>query len=213
VAASDTASTVPSDAANGLADARMVRLADARDSIYGQSNRFLVAGMVFAVLYGVKAIGLRVDLVISGNRIFELPYGLFVFCVLGAGSFLIAQTRFMDAHAVDRRMAGIAKTFVPADPDQYLQTFPAQSSWLRLSREQFFVSGAGGKRRGLWLVDVAGIGLLFLYLLPVFSCVHFLVNWRELADQGMPNLQWWVVVFALSLDVLFFILLVKIHRS
>lgn len=190
----------------------MERLASARDSIHVQSNRFLVAGMVFAILYAVKAIGLRIDLVLFDTKVFELPYGLFVFCVLGAGSFLIAQTRFMDAHAISRRMNVIADAFARDKAEQYLRSFPAKSSWLSLAQEEFFATTGGTDSRGAWLVNVAGLGLLAVYLLPVFSCIHFLLNWPDLANGEMPRFQWWVVAGGLGLDGLFLILLIRLHK-
>lgn len=191
----------------------MTRLATARDNIFNQSNRFLVAGMVFAALYAVKAVGLRIDLVVLDTKIFDIPYGLFVFCILGAGSFLIAQSRYIDAHALDRRLSELAKSAYPEKFVDYLCTFPADASWLRPAREQFFRNTKVGEQRPAWIVNLAGLSLLALYLSPTIACIHFLFNWPSLAGNAMVNFQWWSVLAAASLDLLFLILVARIYKA
>jgi hypothetical protein len=50
--------------------AAMARIADARDTALAQSNRFLVVGMGSSLVYAIKLVGLRLDLVVFGTKIF-----------------------------------------------------------------------------------------------------------------------------------------------
>lgn len=189
----------------------MQRLSSARDAILAQSNRFLIAGMLFACLYGVKAVGLRIDIVVFDTKIFELPYGLFVFCVLGAGSFLIAQTRYLDAHALECRMREISREAEPKLAQRYLQTFPSEHSWMDLAREQF--ESAPGKK-AIFLsfsFTFAGLVVLALYFFPVFASIHYLLNWPEVANGSGEDFQWWAVMVGLVLDLLFFIFVQRVY--
>ena len=133
--------------------------------------------------------------------------------MLGAGSFLIAQSRYIDAHAIDMRMVELAKASTPTDYSRYIRTFPAASSWLRPAREQFFTAQRSGQRRPIWVVNLAGLALLAMYLSPTIACFHFLMNWSTEAGKSMVNFQWWSVVVATVLDLLFLFLVARIYKA
>lgn len=94
---------IPSDSEGALAPHESInRLISARDEVTKQSNNFLLISLAFALLYSLRNIGLRLDLTVLDYKIFETPYGLFVFCIASSISFIIAISRFMDARIFDR---------------------------------------------------------------------------------------------------------------
>jgi hypothetical protein len=69
----------------------LARIAAAREVALEQSNRFLLFGIASTIFYTVKVFALRIDIVLFDTKIFEIPYGLFVFALAGTIVFALAQ--------------------------------------------------------------------------------------------------------------------------
>lgn len=173
-----------------LASSAMARVANARDTALRQSNKFLLGGMGSSALYAIKLAGLRLDLVVADTPIFETPYGLFVFGIVGSVCFLLAQLRFLDGKALDlklKRMSPDANRSCLA-----YDTFPSVHNWLAPSELEF-----GGNRAGLitkLAFVILGLTTLLVYMLPLFASAHFLLNWPNMAGENYTPFQWWSVL-------------------
>lgn len=177
------------------------RIAKARDKAISQSNRFLLVGMVSSLFYGVKVASLRIDLVISDTRIFETPYGLFVFGVIGSVSFILAQFRFLDGKALDSSLAELANA--NGAPELSHQTFPSENNWLQPASERFGGVHYGAAAQAAF--SFLGICALLIYAVPLIAGLHFLWNWPELAGENYTAYQWWVVMILLLLSLLVYL--------
>lgn len=106
------------------------RLSSARSNISSHANRLALISIFLSCVYVVKIAGLRLDLVIFDQKIFEVPYGIFVFCITSQICFIIAISRLMDARVFDRYILGICEKAWPGHSTAIYKTFHDQSAWI-----------------------------------------------------------------------------------
>lgn len=185
----------------------LIRLASARDAALQQSNRFLLLGLGSSIFYAIKLAGLRIDIVIADAKIFETPYGLFVFGIVGAACFILAQLRYLDAEAFDRMLRRVAPHTGPEEFKHY--AYPSKHHWLSPASEEF---GAENASRGArFAFGCLGIVVFLFYLTPLFSAAHFLIMWPEFAGETYTDLQWWLVFVMLMAALLVYCISQWLH--
>ncbi|MFK4003278.1 hypothetical protein [Qipengyuania sp. NPDC077563] len=180
----------------------LVRFANARDAALQQSNRFLLFGIASSVFYAIKMAGLRIDIVIADTKIFETPYGLFIFGVVGAACFILAQLRYLDAEAFDDQLKKLASSSGPVE-FRY-SAFPSKHHWLSPANDEYGSDTASFSKK----VAFACLALCVfaLYVTPLFAAVHFLIVWPKFAGETYTDLQWWLVFGMLLASVLVYVL-------
>lgn len=185
----------------------LTRLTAARDEVTKQSNNFLLVSIGFAILYCLRSIGLRLDITVLDYKIFETPYGLFVFCVCSSISFVVAMSRFMDARIFDRYAKATCEIYWPNQADYAYNTFPRINSWLEPTNRAlsdlrksksigFFVSLVTG---------IAGLSLFLFYSASIMISLHFLVNFEQLSNDFGKDFQFWSVFAMIVIDIAFLI--------
>ena len=186
-------------------EAVLQRLATARDAVVSQSNRFLLGALFFSALYGVKLIGLRVDLILFDYKIFETPYGISLFCFCANVSLSIAFSRFLDARAFDRQLRAVCEKAWGTSAQFAYETYPQENAWLAPTSAMITTIGEGGVRTPIatLVVLLAGIALMAFYVLPIICGFHFLQNFEALADANGRAIQYWSVLGSLGASLLF----------
>lgn len=183
------------------------RLAAARDAALAQSNRFLLLGLGASLFYAVKLAGLRIDLVVLDTKIFDAPYGLFIFGVIGAASFILAQLRYLDGEALDLQLKRVSPD---KGPEEFRHgAFPSKHHWLSAAQSEF------GSEKEPLLIKFAfgclGIVVFSLYISPLFAAAHFLVMWPRFAGETYTDLQWWLVFVMLLGSILVYCISQWLH--
>lgn len=178
------------------AESAIERFNDARIATSKDANKYMLAGIGLSVLYGVKVIGLRIDLVLFDYKIFELPYGLFVFCVASQICFLISISRFMDSRAYDRYLKAICEKKWPENSDYAYISLPNPNAWIEPSAR--LMTGIEGNSIAKFLASalfvIAGILLTALYCLPIATGIYFLCNFSEQANGKYNDFQYYAVL-------------------
>jgi hypothetical protein len=189
------------------AEAILSRLADSRNRVLQQSNRFLLASLFLSILYAIKMIGLRLDLILFDYKIFQTPYGMAVFCFSANLAFSIGVTRFLDARAFDRIIRAVCDKAWSDRGFFAYETYPQADSWLAPTYSLVEVLGKGGVRVSLAtsVMTITGLLIMLIYLIPIATGVDFLWNFGKLADPGGKEFQYWSVFASVTASALFVI--------
>lgn len=176
----------------------LTRIAEARDIAIRQSNRFLLAGMLSSLFYAIKVAGLRIDIVVADTKVFETPYGLFVFGVIGSSCFILAQLRFLDGRALDLRL----KRASPLGEACFAshKFFPSAHDWLLPSEEMF--ANESSPLLVKLIFTLLGFLALVVYSVPLLASAHFLINWPDMAGENYTDFQWWLVLILFSASLI-----------
>jgi hypothetical protein len=176
----------------------LVRIASARDAATRQSNRFLLAGIFSTLFYAIKIAGLRIDIVIADAKIFETPYGLFVFGAIGSICFILAQLRYLDGRAFDYKLRRAAKA--NEEFNTRYDSFPSEHNWLLPASEVF--ADQSSSRMARMFFNVLGLIAFLLYSVPLLASAHFLLSWPSMAGEDYTSFQWWLVFLLFTVAVL-----------
>lgn len=185
----------------------LTRLITARDEVTKQSNNFLLISIGFAILYCLRSIGLRLDITVFDYKIFETPYGLFVFCVVSSIAFVVAMSRFMDARIFDRYAKATCEAYWPNQAEYAYNTFPRTNSWLEPTNRALSQL-RGQKSIGFFVSVITGLAGTFLFLFysaSIAISLHFLANFDSLSNALGENFQFWSVFSMLVIDIAFLI--------
>jgi hypothetical protein len=188
-------------------DAVLTRFATARDAVVLQSNRFLLTSLFLSLLYAIKIIGLRVDLVLFDYKVFDTPYGISIFCFAANLCFCIALSRYLDARAFDRMLRAICDNEWPQNAYFSYETYPQTNAWLGPTSSFVGVLHKAGVRTRLanLIVTLAALVLSVVYLIPLVCGIHFLYSFDSLSDPQAKGIQYWGVA-AISLTSLLFLM-------
>lgn len=189
--------------------AALARVAAARDICLGQSNRFLLVGIASAIFYSIKVAGLRIDLVIADTKVFETPYGLFVFGIVGAISFILAQLRYLDGKALDLELKDLCENSSAVAVNY--KTFPSPHHWLIPAQVRF--ADRTRKTTRKFAFAILGLITFAIYLVPLFAATHFLIAWPKLADEQYTDAQWWIVFLVLVMACFSYILAQAVYSK
>lgn len=180
------------------------RLSNARDKIGQQSNRFGLVGLVFFGFLVLRLIGLRVDLVFFGQKIFELPYGIFVFCVSGQICVSISILRWLDARVIDRFMLGVCEQAWPRSSQSIYESYPDVQAWLSSLEDISKALKEWSWHKALHSLAYFFVGtlLLLVFAAPVAAGVWVLSRRNELIVGGDVDAQFCILLGSTVLTAL-----------
>jgi hypothetical protein len=197
----------------GSAEKAIERISAARSKATRESNRFLLVSLLFGILYLVKIAGLRADIVIMDQKVFEVPYGVFIFCICSLFAFCLSCIRSSDARVYDRYLMGICDKAWPTQAQSMYQTIPNDDIWLAPSSESIHALTENSFSKSLFVcfsipTYLAGF---FILLLPILSGFYFLIKWKELISLGNIHVQYYSVLFFTIISCMWFINGILIH--
>lgn len=185
---------------DGPASAEQIleRLDAARDQASRQCLWFLIASVAFLLLFGLKIAGLRGDVTLFDQKIFEVPYGIFIFCILAQLASCMYFLRSLDATVYDRFILAVCEKAWPEKSAAIYRTYPNSHSWLEPSADLMEAFGDVSVRGCLHALTLMPIMLLVLTALasPTAAGVYYLWNWKELITSGWINLQYYSVLIS-----------------
>jgi len=189
------------------------RLESARLQATKEANRLLIISFLFCGLYLIKASGLRVDLVLFDQKIFEVPYGICFFCIIAQISFCMNCIRSLDARIYDRYLKRACELKWPVMSDDVYQTFPNQAAWSE---------GAIGALSRIKNRDVAKgclsvlmlpslLLILTMLLAPTAAGLYYLIDWQRQISTGNIAIQYYSVMFSTTITIIWFAQYCAIH--
>lgn len=195
------------------ADKVLERLGEARSQSTKESNRLIVASLCFVLFYFIKLAGLRADIVIFDQKIFAVPYGMFLFCILSQLSMTAGNIRLSDARVFDRLMKGICDTAWPDRSQAIFKTYPNQGIWLDAASSTFSSMKDRTLSRIFFTIFQIPLVLVSLGVLtsPILIGCYFLYDWKREIGTGAVNLQFYSVMTSTALALVWFVNYMLIH--
>lgn len=196
---------VPDESGPASIEQVLDRLVTARNACVRQMGRFLTLSVLFSGLYFIRVSELRADLTIFGQKVFEVPYGVFVFCVVSQALMCFALARFLDARVLDRLIRGVCDRQWPQQSWLIYQTFP--NAWLDPSVNAINSLKENPRHRALLslLMVVSSLSASVVIGGAVASGAYFLYDWKAQIQAGWVDLQYYVVVATSILTILWLI--------
>lgn len=200
---------------NGPASAEKTieRLAEAYKLAITQSNRLSYTSIAVAGLYAIKVFGMRVDIIVFDQKVFELPYGLFVFCVVSQVIFVGSCIRAMDARVIDRAIKDICdKKFNDVSGMIYMSLRGAQEWSGNLNFLMIKLTESLLLRFVYAIISLTtACVVISLILSPLTSGVFFLVNSTTQISGEAPEAQFYIVLSSTILSAIVFWFTATIH--
>lgn len=194
-------------------DSVLERLEASRFQATKEANRLLLASLVFSGLFLIKICGLRSDLVLFDQKIFEVPYGIFVFCLGSQLSFCLNCLRSLDARVYDRQIKRICEIAWPSIATDVYSTIPNKAIWAEAGLG--VINKMSGREilsgcLSVLMIPSVTLGLIVI-LLPEITGIYYLINWESIIVSGNIELQYYSVVFSSSITIIWLIQLLIIH--
>lgn len=186
------------------ADNIIERLVISRNRTAKESNRILMLSLTFSVFFLIKMAGLRVDIVFADQKIFSLPYGLFIFCVVSQVLYTLSLIRSYESRVFDRMMRGICDKKWPETSELVYRTFPNEGMWFdMISHTVRKLEGAYGTKTLFWIATffAAVIGTL-IFLIPLILGIYFLWNSTDFIKSGHIEIQYYSVALSTTVCAL-----------
>jgi hypothetical protein len=191
------------------------RLSEARNSTSKEANKFLLLAVLFSVFYLVKVIGLRVDLVLLDQKIFEIPYGIFIFSIISQGLFVLSLSRAMDARVFDRNIKAVCNRLWKDSGEFFYSSVPNPYAWMEPTANaiQQMRGRSFLKIFGKVCYSFASIFLILLYSAPIITGIHFLTNFDDLKYDFNQDYQYYSVVFLTILSLIWLLATLMIYAA
>ncbi|UVO54901.1 hypothetical protein [Sphingomonas sp. SUN039] len=184
--------------ATGIGSTEQViqRLVEAHNAALKESNRLFAISIGLALLYSIKVVGLRIDLVLFDQKVFELPYGLFLFCVASQLSFCIACVRFLDQRVFDRYLRAICDREWGDRSEFMYRTLKGGQEWSTTTQSLIDRPSVSIYFRTVYFLSMASMGLIYLaiFLMPIISGGYFIYDYDNQISGRYPELQYWSVI-------------------
>lgn len=199
----------------GSVEKILERLAKARSQLTKESNRLLVLSLVFLGLYFIKVLGLRADLVLFGQKIFEVPYGILVFCIAAQGCSCLATVRLSDARVLDRYLKAVCDKQWPAQADTMYRLIPDESSWLDATGDSIDALDEHSVLISFYALSMLPSLLLALLLFmgPVGAGIYYLIDWKAQIQTGNVALQFYTVLVTTIINFLWLLIYTLLYHA
>jgi hypothetical protein len=186
------------------ADNIIERLAIARNTTTKQSNRLLMLSLAFSLFFLIKIAGLRIDIVLADQKIFELPYGLFIFCIVSQISYSLSLIISFESRVFDRMIRGICDKKWPDTSELVYRTFPNEGLWFdTTSHAVRKLDGAYGTKTLFWLASFIALAIATtIFLMPLILGVYFLCNSTDFIKSGHKEIQYYSVAISTTVCAL-----------
>lgn len=189
---------------NGIASTEKVveRIVDAYKLSLKQSNQLLAISLGLALLYSIKVIGLRIDLVIFDQKVFKLPYGLFIFCIASQLTFAMGCVRFLDQRVFDRYLRAVCDKEWGDQADFIYQTLKGGHDWTTTAQSLIDRPSVSIYFRVVHGLTMASFAMIYLivFLTPIMSGIYFMYDAKAQISGNYPDLQFWSVFAATFLS-------------
>lgn len=174
------------------------RLSSARTQTSKEANRLLMLSMASSAFFLVKIAGLRIDIVLADQRIFALPYGLFIFCIASQVLFVLSVLRSSESRVLDRMMRGICDKKWPETSELAYRTFPNEGVWFEIiSHTVRKVEGVYSTKIFFGLASFIAIAVgLITFVTPLILGIYFLWNWTYFIQSGNIEIQYYSVMLS-----------------
>jgi hypothetical protein len=179
-------------------DKILERLLSARDHVSKQSNRFLLISFGLSILYLVKLAGLRADFILFEQKVFELPYGLFLFLILAQVAACLSLIKAAEERSYDLEILAICKRIWPTQHELVYESMPDSAS---LNPGSALIAERAKLGRGSRFIYfattlVSGTLAAFVLMGPIFAGIYYLADWRKQIVTGNVDLQYYSVCFS-----------------
>jgi hypothetical protein len=197
----------------GSADKILERLSAARTSATKESNRFLLISVGLVALYLIKIVGLRADLVLFGQKIFEVPYGVFLFCLASQVAMCLSLVRSSDARVFDRYMMAVIEKRWPESASIIYSTYPNEGAWLETTNKAIHSLKESGWSRALYSFSIIPTLILIITMIlsPLLSGIYYLIDWEQQIVSGRVDLQYYAVSASTSFASLWLLNYILVH--
>ncbi|WP_168727379.1 hypothetical protein [Sphingomonas sp. CCH10-B3] len=205
----------PDAAGPASAEKILERLSAARANSSKEANRFLYISLAFVGLYIVRVAGLRMDLVIFDQKVFEVPHGLFFFCLGSQLSLCISFAKNVDARVFDRLMRSICDHQWHHDSLAVYRTIPNEHAWLETSSQIMHALPSNIISRNIFIFVMILTSLLGLIIMfsPVAAGLYIIVDWKLQITNGWIDLQYYLVLTSTCLSLAWFVNYVAVHLT
>jgi hypothetical protein len=186
-------------------EAVLERFSGAYERSIRQHYTTQIIGTGISTLYFVKSIGLRLDLVFFDVKIFEVPYGNFVFCILAQFFFIGSCLRLIDARSVDRQIKTICELKYDGNAELMYYSYKGAIEWT----DSFFsilnsLNGAMLFKSASRIIGTfAALIMMIIFCLPIISGFHFIDNIDIIGDKQNFAFQHWSVLASTVSSILF----------
>lgn len=193
-------------AENPKDDLAIERIGIAREFATKEANRFLVVSVVLCLIYLAKAGGIGLDELVFGKKVSNLKAGDFVYLIGAQLSSALAQLRYSDSAAHERRLADLLGIKYGTS-GQVAAVYPNAREWFAPLLGVVANHAKGATRFWFWTAAAPSMTLaLIAYLLPTACGFYYIGNplhLRPAVWNADPILS--LVVFATLLNLLWFI--------
>lgn len=190
--------------AEGAADPREVlhRLSTIHENLQKLSFRISAVYIIAVLFYIIRIAGLRFDIIIFDQKIFQVPYGIFIFCIVAQLAYMLQMAISADARMYQRYIEIICEKCWPQKNEMVKQSFVGMGLPINaISRFLTHKSNSiAGKICSLLSVPLA-LFALFVYFSPVACGIWFLIDWNMQIPSGNIDLQYYSVLISTGSSV------------
>ena len=176
--------------------ALLERLAAVYEQRISHANRLLYFYVLFVIFYLVRIVGLRLDIVFSGHKIFEVPYGIFFFCLVSQVAYAGSVLLNTEARFYQRYIEIICDKLWPGKSEVIKQGYIGKSSFGHAIFRFFESQKSDNITRILYLITAipVSLSLAAIILSPIIAGIYFLADWKNQIGDGDLDLQYYSIL-------------------
>lgn len=155
------------------------------------------------------------DLVVFDQKIFEVPHGIFLFCLGGQLSLCISLARSVESRIFDRLIRTICEKKWPQDSLTVYKTYPNENVWLETTSQIMHSLHDNSRSRILFSFVMFFTTLLMLVIIvsPITIGMYYIYDWKVQISTGWIDFQYYLVLASTCLSLLWFINYVAVHMT
>jgi hypothetical protein len=195
--------------AEGAAEPREMlhRLSAIHENLQRLSIKISIVYIVAVLFYLIRIAGLRFDIIIFDQKIFQVPYGIFLFCIVVQLAYMLQMVISTDARMYQRYIEIICEKCWPNKNELVKQSYIGMG--LPINAISRFLSYKSNSISGRICSILSIPVVLFataIYFSPIICGIWFLVEWEKQITSGDVDLQYYSVmistVSAVSISIL-----------
>lgn len=177
-------------------NALLDRLSGQYQIAFKESNRYFTVYLLTSLFYIFKLAGLRFDILLVGQKLYDSNYGLFLFSSASLIFLTIAALRAADAAVLQQIINAVCEQTCGKASDLYSKSYVSGGVWMYTLMD---IAPSVEGRKGFFILSVLlgltlGLLLLLVAAAPIAIGVYVLVDHDSQIIGNHQSLQFYTVL-------------------
>jgi hypothetical protein len=177
-------------------NALLDRLSSQYQIAFKESNRYFTIYLLASLFYVFKLAGLRFDILLVGQKVYDSNYGIFLFSSTGLIFLTIAALRAADAAVLEQIVGAVCEQTCGKSADLYTKSYVSGGVWMHTLIE---IAPSVEGRKTFFALNVLqwltwGVLVFSVAIAPIVIGIYVMIDHQNQIIGEHQSLQFYVVL-------------------